>query len=100
MAKPKENEHALIHPLSSLALAKPQPGTPTSAFTTAPAINTDTASPSPHRVLRIPDLLAHIFAFLSPYIVIQYASLVCRDWLDVSRQFSRSRPLSPPGRPT
>ncbi|KAG0071406.1 hypothetical protein BGZ89_010720 [Linnemannia elongata] len=92
LTKPKENEHALIHPLSSQALAKPQPGTPTSAFTAAPTINTDAASPSPHRVLRIPEPLAHIFAFLSPYIVIQYASLVCRDWLDVSRRFS---PLPP-----
>lgn len=93
MTKPKENEHTPTSPLSSLALAKPQPETATPAFASAPTINTDTAPPTPHRVLRIPELLAHIFAFLPPYVVIQYVSLVCHDWLDVSRRFSLLPPV-------
>ncbi|KAK3814581.1 MAG: hypothetical protein JOS17DRAFT_447403 [Linnemannia elongata] len=92
MTKPKENEQTPNPPLSSLTLAEPQSETPTPCFALASPTKTDTVLPTPHPVLRIPELLAHIFAFLSPYVVIQHASLVCRDWLDVSRRFS---PLPP-----
>ncbi|KAG9068259.1 hypothetical protein KI688_011854 [Linnemannia hyalina] len=70
----------------------PKPETPIPAIASTPTIDTATAPPTPHRVLSIPELLAHIFAFLSPYAVIQYASLVCHDWLDVSRRLC---PLPP-----
>ncbi|KAF9140486.1 hypothetical protein BGX30_006457 [Mortierella sp. GBA39] len=92
MTKPKKNGHTLTLLFSSLTLAKPKPETPIPAIASALTIDTVTAPPTPHRVLSIPELLAHIFAFLSPYVAIQYASLVCHDWLDVSRRFC---PLPP-----
>ncbi|KAF9106371.1 hypothetical protein BGX29_009664 [Mortierella sp. GBA35] len=63
---------------------------------TAPPIpppqTVDEDSDKPHRALLVPELVAHIFAFLSPYVVIHRASLVSRNWCAYSRRFC---PLPP-----
>ncbi|KAG0287278.1 hypothetical protein BGZ96_008799 [Linnemannia gamsii] len=93
MSKPESSEHPLTPLLSSLSMAEPQHETTYLVSAPASATTDDTTPPTPHRIFYLPEVLAHIFAFLSPYVVIQYASLVCRDWLDVSRRFSPLPPI-------
>ncbi|KAG0364677.1 hypothetical protein BGX24_004495 [Mortierella sp. AD032] len=94
----KQEEKEQPPPSSSPTLAEPQDETTVinTTITDIDSVSVSNASkslqPQPHRVLRIPELMAHIFAFLSPYVVIQHASLVCHDWCNFSRRFC---PLPP-----